>query len=143
MWAVTSHIFLPYNKIGNNKLPILTIKVAKMDMPPPNPDVLALKSRLVARLQTVLPADAVISDETETRAYECDALTAYRCPPLCVVLPGTTQEVSAVLKICHEAGVPVVPRGSGTSLAGGALPTADCYDSAARRRVSHRGPRGS
>jgi len=97
-----------------------------MDMPPPNPDILALKSRIVARLQTVLPADAVISDPTETRAYECDALTAYRCPPLCVVLPGTTDEVSSVLAICHEEGVPVVPRGSGTSLAGGALPTADC-----------------
>ena len=96
-----------------------------MDMPPPNPDILALKSRIVARLQTVLPADAVISDPTETRAYECDALTAYRCPPLCVVLPGTTDEVSSVLAICHEEEVPVVPRGSGTSLAGGALPTAD------------------
>ncbi len=96
-----------------------------MEMPPPNPNILALKSRIVARLQTVLPAGAVISDEAETRVYECDALTAYRCPPLCAVLPETTDEVSAVLKICHEEGVPVVPRGSGTSLAGGALPTAD------------------
>jgi glycolate oxidase len=96
-----------------------------MEMPPPNPKILALKSRIVARLQAELPADAVISDEAETRVYECDALTAYRCPPLCAVLPGSTVEVSAVLKICHEEGVPVVPRGSGTSLAGGALPTAD------------------
>ncbi len=96
-----------------------------MDMPPPNPDILARKSRIVARLQAVLRTGAVISDEAETRAYECDALTAYRCPPLCVVLPGTTGEVSAILKICHQEGVPVVPRGSGTSLAGGALPTAD------------------
>ena len=63
--------------------------------------------------------------ESETRAYECDALTAYRCPPMAAVLPSTTQEVSDVLRICHEMGVPVVPRGSGTSLAGGALPTAD------------------
>uniref|UniRef100_UPI00262B7DC6 FAD-linked oxidase C-terminal domain-containing protein n=1 Tax=uncultured Boseongicola sp. TaxID=1648499 RepID=UPI00262B7DC6 len=55
----------------------------------------------------------------------CDALTAYKCPPLCAVLPASTEEVSAVLKICHQEGVPVVPRGSGTSLAGGALPTAD------------------
>ena len=62
----------------------------------------------------------------ETRAYECDALTAYRCPPMAAVLPTTTKEVSGVLRICHEEGVPVVPRGSGTSLAGGALPTADC-----------------
>jgi glycolate oxidase len=62
----------------------------------------------------------------ETRAYECDALTAYRCPPMAAVLPETTREVSDVLRICHQEGVPVVPRGSGTSLAGGALPTADC-----------------
>jgi glycolate oxidase len=96
-----------------------------MEMPVPDPLILARKSRIVARLQSVLPADAVIHDEAETRAYECDALTAYRCPPLAAVLPGSTEEVAAVLRICHEEGVPVVPRGSGTSLAGGALPTAD------------------
>ncbi|WP_299947497.1 FAD-linked oxidase C-terminal domain-containing protein [uncultured Ruegeria sp.] len=97
-----------------------------MEMPQPNPDVLALKRALVARLQQVLPQDAVIHDEAETRAYECDALTAYKCPPMLAVLPSTTQQVSDVLRICHDAGVPVVPRGAGTSLAGGALPTADC-----------------
>ena len=97
-----------------------------MLMPAPNNDVLSRKDAIVARLATVLPADALMSDIAETRAYECDALTAYRCPPLAVVLPSTTEEVAAVLKICHEMGVPVVPRGSGTSLAGGALPTADC-----------------
>jgi glycolate oxidase len=53
------------------------------------------------------------------------AMTAYRCPPLAVVLPATTEEVAAVLKFCHAEGVPVVPRGAGTSLAGGSLPTAD------------------
>ena len=96
-----------------------------MEMPSPNPAILSAKARIVARLKSVLPADAVIDDPAETRAYECDALTAYRCPPLAAVLPSSTEEVSAVLKICHEEGVPVVPRGSGTSLAGGALPTAD------------------
>ena len=96
-----------------------------MDMPVPNPDILSRKGELVARLREVLPADAVISDPSETRVYECDALTAYSCPPLAVVLPASTDEVSQVLRICHEMGVPVVPRGSGTSLAGGALPTAD------------------
>jgi glycolate oxidase len=95
-----------------------------MDMPVPNPAILSRKARIVARLEAVLP-DGVIHDEAETRAYECDALTAYRCPPLCAVLPSTTEEVAAVLRVCHEEGVPVVPRGSGTSLAGGALPTAD------------------
>ncbi|RGP38369.1 FAD-linked oxidase C-terminal domain-containing protein [Pseudotabrizicola alkalilacus] len=97
-----------------------------MEMPVPDTMVLSAKARIVARLRTVLPADAVIDDVAETRAYECDALTAYRCPPLAAVLPRTTAEVSAVLRICHEESVPVVPRGSGTSLAGGALPTADC-----------------
>ena len=97
-----------------------------MEMPVPDSDVLARKARVVERLRDVLPADAVIDDPAETRAYECDALTAYRCPPMVAVLPSTTGEVSDVLRICHDEGVPVVPRGSGTSLAGGALPTADC-----------------
>ena len=96
-----------------------------MEMPAPNPDILSKKADLVARLLDILPAEAVISDPAETRAYECDALTAYKCPPLAAVLPSSTQEVSDVLRICHEMGVPVVPRGSGTSLAGGALPTED------------------
>ncbi|WP_353473385.1 FAD-linked oxidase C-terminal domain-containing protein [Salipiger sp. H15] len=96
-----------------------------MEMPAPDASILARKDEIVARLRAVLPEDAVISDLSETRAYECDALTAYRCPPLCAVLPSTTEEVAAVLRICHAEGVPVVPRGSGTSLAGGALPTAD------------------
>jgi len=97
-----------------------------MDMPIPNAAVLGNKARIVARLAAVLPADAVIADPAETRAYECDALAAYRCAPLAVVLPRTTAEVAAALKVCFDLGVPVVPRGSGTSLAGGAMPTADC-----------------
>jgi glycolate oxidase len=97
-----------------------------MEMPKPDQAVLARKDRVVARLLEVLPVDAVVHNERETKAYECDALTAYRCPPMVAVLPANTDEVAAVLKICHEEGVPVVPRGSGTSLAGGALPTADC-----------------
>ncbi|UWR22661.1 FAD-linked oxidase C-terminal domain-containing protein [Sulfitobacter sp. S190] len=96
-----------------------------MEMPQPDPAIIARKPRVVARLQSVLPSDAVIHDPRETHAYECDALTAYRCAPMVAVLPASTQEVSDVLRICHEEGVPVVPRGSGTSLAGGALPTAD------------------
>lgn len=96
-----------------------------MQMPVPDAGVLDRKATVVARLRAVLPTDAVIDAPAETRAYECDGLTAYRCPPLAVVLPRSTAEVSAVLRICHEERVPVVPRGSGTSLAGGALPTAD------------------
>ncbi|MEN8918121.1 MAG: FAD-linked oxidase C-terminal domain-containing protein [Octadecabacter sp.] len=97
-----------------------------MQMPTPSQTALSRKSQIVERLQGVMPNGAVIHTESEVRAYECDALTAYKCPPLCAVLPASTEEVAAVLKVCHEMGVPVVPRGSGTSLAGGALPTADC-----------------
>ena len=97
-----------------------------MDMPVPDAKILLRKDAIIARLLAILPADAVISDPAETRAYECDGLSAYRCAPLVAVLPRSTAEVSAVLRACHDMGVPVVPRGSGTSLAGGALPTADC-----------------
>ncbi|HKL70129.1 FAD-linked oxidase C-terminal domain-containing protein [Salibaculum sp.] len=96
-----------------------------MEMPEPDADVVSRKGHLVERLQNALPPGAVIHDTTELRAYECDALTAYTCPPLCAVLPTSTEEVAAVLRICHDEGVPVVPRGAGTSLAGGALATAD------------------
>ncbi|MFN4102294.1 MAG: FAD-binding oxidoreductase, partial [Pararhodobacter sp.] len=96
-----------------------------MQMPVPSADILARRDRIVAQLRALLPGEAVIDDPHETRVYECDGLTAYRCPPLAVVLPASTAEVAAVLRICHAEGVPVVPRGAGTSLAGGALPTAD------------------
>ena len=96
-----------------------------MEMPAPNQNVLKRKPELVKRLLSVLPRDAVIDHEAETKAYECDALSAYRCPPIAAVLPRTTEETAAILKICNEMQVPVVPRGSGTSLSGGALPTAD------------------
>ncbi|WP_340110181.1 FAD-linked oxidase C-terminal domain-containing protein [Pikeienuella sp. HZG-20] len=96
-----------------------------MQMPTPDPEVLSRRDELVARLEAALPAGTVVSDPKGVLVYECDALTAYRCPPLAVVLPGDTAEVAAALKICKEFGAPVVPRGAGTSLAGGALPTAD------------------
>ena len=95
-----------------------------MQMPAPDAQVMARRARVIERLQAVV-SSGVIHDPAETRAYECDGLTAYRCPPLAVVLPESTEEVAAVLRVCHEDGVPVVPRGSGTSLAGGAMPTAD------------------
>jgi len=96
-----------------------------MEMPTPDAAILARKSQLVQRLLSVLPRSAVIDDPSETRAYECDALVAYRCPPMVAVLPSSTDEVASVLKICFEESVPVIPRGAGTSLAGGALPSAD------------------
>ncbi len=80
------------------------------------------ESALVARLRRVLQADAVLSEQEELTAYECDALTMYRERPLAVVLPATEAQVMAVLKLCHDARVPVVARGAGTGLSGGATP---------------------
>ncbi|MEM8980547.1 MAG: FAD-linked oxidase C-terminal domain-containing protein [Pseudomonadota bacterium] len=97
-----------------------------MEMPSPNPAILARKGQIVAQLEAILGVGNVIHDPHEVTAYECDALTAYKCPPLCAVLPETTQEVAEVLALLNKEQIPVVPRGSGTSLAGGALPTADC-----------------
>ena len=97
-----------------------------MKMPSPDKAILNNRPQIIAQLRAVLPAECVIDDENETKAYECDGLSAYRCPPLAVVLPRTTEEVAAILKTCHNMSVPVVPRGSGTSLSGGALPTQDC-----------------
>ena len=68
---------------------------------------------------------AIIADEDGRRAYETDALTAYRRLPLAVALPTTTEEVSRLLRYCHANGIKVVARGAGTSLSGGALPAED------------------
>jgi glycolate oxidase len=95
-----------------------------MLMPEPDAGILARRLEIVAALRRCVP-NGVIVDETALRAYECDALAAYRQPPLAVVLPSTTAEVAAALAYCHQAGVKVVPRGAGTSLSGGALPLAD------------------
>ena len=73
----------------------------------------------------LFPAKASSSREPLRRAYELDGLTAYRQPPLVVVLPSTVGQVAAVLRYCQAEGIKVVPRGAGTSLSGGALPLAD------------------
>jgi len=80
------------------------------------------ESDLISALQAVLPAGAVIAEEESMRPYECDGLSAYRQLPRVVVMPRTTDEVQAVLRLCHGRRVPVVARGAGTSLSGGALP---------------------
>ena len=72
-----------------------------------------------------LPADSLLSAPEELRVYECDGLSAYREKPWLVALPSTVQQVCAVLRLCHEHGVPVVARGAGTGLSGGALPVAN------------------
>jgi glycolate oxidase len=96
-----------------------------MEMPTPDSAVLSRKPRIVARLQEVLGKAGVIHEEAETRAYECDALTAYKCPPLAVGAAVLDRRGRGGHEGLPCEGVPVVPRGSGTSLAGGALPTGD------------------
>jgi len=80
---------------------------------------------VVAALREFLPESDVLWREEETRPYECDGLTAYRHVPMVVALPSTEQQVQRVLKTCHAMNVPVVPRGAGTGLSGGALPLGD------------------
>lgn len=99
--------------------------MADILLPPPDPAVLARRGQIVADLVKLLGADRVVADEDGRRAYEADALTAYRRMPLAVVLAHSTEEVAAALKYCHGAGLKVVPRAAGTSLVGGALPTED------------------
>lgn len=96
-----------------------------LKMPEPDAATIARKSEIVERLRRIVPGEGVIATEDELRAYECDALSAYRQVPLAVVLPGTTAQVAAVLKLCDEEKIKVVPRGAGTSLSGGALPVTD------------------
>ena len=84
----------------------------------------ARQRQVVAALAQVLPASCILHRPEETLAYECDGLTAYRQVPLVVVLPETEEQVAAVLRTCHALGVPVVARGAGTGLSGGALPHA-------------------
>jgi glycolate oxidase len=92
---------------------------------PPRQDVLARRDAIVAGLRRLLPPDAVIAEPLRLRPYETDGLAAYRQVPLAVALPETTAQVAAVMQFLHREGVPVVPRGAGTSLSGGALPMAD------------------
>ncbi len=99
--------------------------VTTIAFPAPDAAVLGRREAIIAGLARLLPAEAVITSEDERRAFETDALTAYRQVPLAVVLPSTTEEVAAVLRFCHVEGVKVVPRGAGTSLAGGAIPQED------------------
>src|SRR3546814_837905 len=96
-----------------------------LKMPEPEAAVLARRGAIVAALRRIVPGEGVIADPDGLRPFESDGLTAYRQPPMVVVLPETTEQVSHVLRWCHAEGVKVVPRGSGTSLSGGALPLED------------------
>ena len=104
-----------------------------MKMPAPDQQILSRRSQIVGDLETIVGIDgndnltsgSVISDTVSLKSYECDGLSAYRQPPMVVVLPNSTRQVSAVLRYCHENKIKVVARGSGTSLSGGALPLED------------------
>jgi glycolate oxidase len=96
-----------------------------IELPSPDQSVIARRLDIVRDLQALAGSDAVIADEDGRRAFETDALTAYRCMPLAVVLPSTTETVSKILKYCKANAIKVMARGAGTSLCGGSLPSED------------------
>ncbi len=94
-------------------------------MPDADQAVLGRRDEIVAALSAIVPGEGVIATERQMRPYESDGLTAYKQLPMVVVLPVTTEQVSQVLRYCHQNKIKVVPRGAGTSLSGGALPLED------------------
>lgn len=84
----------------------------------------ARRSALLAGLAKILPDAALLWKPEDTVPYECDGLAAYRQVPMAVALPDNEDQVCAILRLCHSLQVPVVPRGAGTSLSGGAMPIA-------------------
>ena len=77
---------------------------------------------LIKQLRSILPESCIVSDPVSMKPYECDGLSGYRQMPRVVVLPESVEQVQAVMKVCQETGTPIVPRGAGTSLSGGAMP---------------------
>jgi glycolate oxidase len=96
-----------------------------LTLPKPDEAILGRREEIVRQLKRIAPNATLIADLEGRRTFETDALTAYRCMPLAVVLPESTEEVSAILRYCYDNKIKVVPRGAGTSLAGGALPLED------------------
>jgi len=88
----------------------------------PRPPDVSRQREVVAALRKFLPERCILHREEDTRPFESDGLMLFRALPMVVALPDTEQQVAAVLKACHALGVPVVPRGAGTGLSGGALP---------------------
>jgi glycolate oxidase len=99
--------------------------MSHISLPSPDLSVLQRRNDILKQLKRLVPDATLITDQEGRRTFETDALTAYRCLPLAVVLPDSTEEVSAILRFCHEHHIKVVPRGAGTSLSGGALPLED------------------
>jgi glycolate oxidase len=99
--------------------------MSHLSLPSPDLAILQRRNDILRQLKKLAPGATLITDQEGRRTFETDALTAYRCLPLAVVLPESTEEVSAILRFCHENHIKVVPRGAGTSLSGGALPLED------------------
>ena len=99
--------------------------MSHLSLPSPDLAILQRRNDILKQLKKLVPDAILITDQEGRRTFETDALTAYRCLPLAVVLPESTEEVSAILRFCHENHVKIVPRGAGTSLSGGALPLED------------------
>jgi glycolate oxidase len=99
--------------------------MSQIAFPPIDASIVTRRDSIIAGVAPLLPMGSLIADAIEMRAFETDALTAYRRIPLAVVLPGSTGEVARIMKYCRDACVNIVPRGAGTSLAGGAIPQED------------------
>ena len=99
---------------------------AVVEAPPPaateSLSLQELLAQVTVGLQAVLPPENLITNAERTTPYECDGLTAYRQRPLAVALPSSYEQIQSVLQTCHRLGVPVVARGAGTGLSGGAMP---------------------
>ncbi len=99
--------------------------MSQIAFPPVDASILARRDAILSGLGAILPEDCLIADLVGRRAFETDALTAYRRLPLAVVLPRSSEEVALVMKFCRDSGVNIVARGAGTSLSGGAIPQED------------------
>ncbi len=91
----------------------------------PDPAILKRRAAILADIGDMLPPDALVTEARELVPFETDAFVSYRRLPLAVALPETTEQVAAIVKYCHREGIPVIPRGAGTSLSGGAIPQED------------------
>ena len=95
-----------------------------MLLPPTDSKIVARRAEIIEALRAIVP-DGVVADKSGLATFDSDALSAYHQTPLVCVLPSTREQVSEILKYAQEHGVPIVPRGAGTSLSGGALPRED------------------
>ena len=92
-----------------------------MLLPPTDASIVARRAQIVARLREIVP-DGVVAEDASLATFDSDALSAYHQMPLVCVLPSDRHQVSEILKYAAAEGIPIVPRGAGTSLSGGALP---------------------